>query len=337
MITLSLTTPGNTAGAVALLQLHGPGVKPLLAELCDQNHWDDGKVYLCDFAGIDEGLAVCLNDQWAQLMPHGGLRVIELLTEKLISMDCHLKPASNRELYPEAASDFEADMLATLALSPSPAAVDLLLAQAENWSRDDLDFTQIAADTQRLDRLCHMPSVVLVGPANVGKSTLTNRILGYAASIVADLPGTTRDWVGGMTQLRGIAVRWMDTPGIRISDDDVEQQAIGLATQVINQADVLIHMTDVQSGFELAGITERNPDLLVVNKVDHIDDAKQLSFPEDILPISATTGQGLGELVEKILEKLGLHHINAQTPWAFSRQLKRIITDGDHQALRHYM
>ena len=257
MITLSLTTPSNAAGAVALVQLHGQGVKSLLAELCDRQSWDDGCVYLCDFAGIDEGLAVCLNDQWAQLMPHGGLRVIELLTDKLISMNCHLKPPSNRELYPEAASDFEADMLATLALSPSPAAVDLLLAQSENWSRDDLDFSHIATDTQQLDQLCHMPSVVLVGPANVGKSTLTNRILGYAASIVADLPGTTRDWVGGMTQLRGVAVRWMDTPGIRISDDDVEQQAIGLAKQVIDEADVLVYMSDLQNGFEAANLTNR--------------------------------------------------------------------------------
>lgn len=337
MITLTVTTPANTAGAVALIQLHGEGVKTLLTQLTQRDMWDAGKVYLCDFAGIDEGLSVCLNDQWAQLMPHGGLRVIELLCEKLITLGAHHKQASNRQLFPEANSDFEADMLATMSLAPSPAAIDLLLAQCDNWRDVTIDNTSIMEDTKRLDQLCHMPSVVVIGPANVGKSTLTNRMLGYAASIVADLPGTTRDWVGGMTQLRGIAVRWMDTPGLRDSDDDVEQQAIVLAKQVIEQADVLIYMSDMQHGFEHAGVTARKPDLLLLNKVDCLDDMSADSFPPDVLPISATTGKGLAELIEHILACLGLHHIDTATPWAFSDRLKRIVADGDADALRSYV
>ncbi|HAI12537.1 MAG TPA: hypothetical protein DCM28_12590 [Phycisphaerales bacterium] len=337
MICLSLTTPANTAGAVALIQLHGQGVKGLLSELTLRTQWDDNKVYLCDFGGIDEGLVVCLGDEWAQLMPHGGLRVIELLCEKLLDLGCHHKQASNRQIFPEASSDFQADMLATIAHAPSPAAIDLLLAQLENWQNVTLDSSTILADTNKLDRLCDMPSIVVVGPANVGKSTLTNRMLGYAASIVADLPGTTRDWVGGMAQLRGVAVRWMDTPGIRSSDDAVEQQAIQLAKQVIEQADVLVYMSDLQNGFEQAGKPHRKPDILLLNKIDTVDEQTQKQMPPDVLAVSATTGQGMAELIEQILHLLGLHHIDAATPWAFSKRLKQIVTENDLEGLRCYM
>ena len=337
MITLTLTTPANTAGAVALIQLHGVGVKSLLNQLTARDTWDDGKVYLCDLAGIDEGLAICLRDDWAQLMPHGGLRVVELLCEKIIDLGAHLKKPSNRHLFPEASSDFQADMLETLATAPSPVALDLLLAQTENWQQVAWDNNRIMADTQILDQLCHMPSVVVIGPANVGKSTLTNRILGYAASIVADLPGTTRDWVGGLTQLRGVGARWMDTPGMRDSDDHVEQQAIHLAMEVIDKADVLIYMSDLQHGFELAGQTARKPNLLVLNKVDCLDETSQFALPPDVLAISATTGQGMAELIERILQCMTLHHIDAATPWAFSQRLKQIVQTNDIEALRSYM
>jgi tRNA U34 5-carboxymethylaminomethyl modifying GTPase MnmE/TrmE len=129
----------------------------------------------------------------------------------------------------------------------------------------------------------------------------------------------------------------MDTPGIRLSDDVVEQQAIGLAKHVIEKADVLIHMTDMQNGFELVDITSRKPDLHVLNKVDCLDEINSQALPDDILPISAATGQGLGDLVEKILGKLGLNHIDAQTPWAFSEKLKRIVEAADREELLRYM
>lgn len=337
MITLTLTTPSNAAGAVALIQLQGKGIPAMLSQLTGRDQWALGQVYLSDFAGIDQGLAVLLREDWAQIMPHGGLRVIELLCRKLQAFGCKLREASARTIYPEAASEMEADMLMAMALAPSPAAIDLLLGQQHNWQTGGFDAGRIMADTLRFDRLCTMPSIVVVGPANVGKSTLTNRMLGYAASIVADLPGTTRDWVGGMTQLRGVAVRWMDTPGIRSSDDAIEQHAITLAKQVIEQADVLIHMTDMQHGFESITMTSRQPDLHVLNKADHLDEASRRQLPQHILAISAATGLGLAELVEHILKHLGLHQLDATTKWAFSPKLKQILQAGDKAALKAYM
>ena len=57
-------------------------------------------------------------------------------------------------------------------------------------------------------------TVAIVGPPNVGKSTLANRLFGQARSITADQPGTTRDWVGGVADIVGLAVTLVDTPGV---------------------------------------------------------------------------------------------------------------------------
>ncbi|MBL4702228.1 50S ribosome-binding GTPase [bacterium AH-315-I18] len=337
MITLSLTTPSNTSGAVALIQLQGVGVQNVLAQLTCRKDWPRGQIFLADFAGIDEGLAICLREDWAQLMPHGGLRVIELLCEKCLTLGCQFRDANPREIYPEASSDFEADMLYALANAQSPAAIDLLLSQANNWQDHTFDNQQVLTDSKVLDQLCQMPSVVVVGPANVGKSTLTNRMLGYAASIVADLPGTTRDWVGGKAQLRHIAVRWMDTPGIRRSEDDVEQMAISLAEQVIQKADVLIHMTDIKHGFERVSLGDRQPDIHILNKADQLDEPTQNGLPKHVLPISATTGLGVDQLLQSILHQLGLDEIQNKTRWAFSPRLKEIVQSRDLDALAKYM
>ncbi len=315
-------------GAVALLQLHGPGSRDLVQQLTGRRHFADHRLYLLPFADIDEGLAVCRGDDWCQLCPHGGPRVVRKLIDKLIDLGATLDTQPNhRRLYPEASSDLEADMLAALALSPSPAAIDLLLAQPALWRRQ---IRNSKFEIRYLDFLLLPPTVVVAGPANVGKSTLTNAILGRSASLVADLPGTTRDWVGSLAQIAGIAVHWIDTPGRRDSNDPIEREAIALSQQVIERADVLILMRDPHGDYPaLAG-----SHLRVINKVDDAGPlaasrksgatdgcAKPQAAQE--LAISALHGRNLDLLQQRVLRVLGLDEISPQTLWAFSETLKR--------------
>ena len=109
--------------------------------------------------------------------------------------------------------------------------------------------TEVLKRSNILNRCVDPPSVVVVGGPNVGKSTLTNRMLRRSASVVADLPGTTRDWVSGVAQLEDVAVRWMDTPGLRTTDDPVERIAHDLARRAIEMADVLIAVRDSSTEF----------------------------------------------------------------------------------------
>lgn len=322
-------------GAVAILQLHGPAVEDVLAHLTGKKNWEPSRVRLVDLAGVDRGLAVLIRggpEGSAQLMPHGGPRVVQTILEKLAGAGVTIESAPDPvALYPEADSRIEADMLAAVARAASPAAIDRLLAQPALWRQAlrnprMIDRDKLASDSDMLDRLIDPPTVVVVGRPNVGKSTLTNRLMGRSVSLVADLPGTTRDWVGGFVELGGaqdaVAVRWLDTPGLRDSADTVEQRAIGLARQVIGSADVLIAMRDPEHGWPDDAALPRKADARVVNKVD--DEAAAASWP-DAVTISAKTGRGLDVLQRRIIDALGLSAIKPAALWAFSETLRGYI------------
>jgi tRNA modification GTPase len=168
----------------------------------------------------------------------------------------------------------------------------------------------------------------------VGKSTLGNRVLGRAASIVADLPGTTRDWVAGLAEFQGVAVRWLDTPGVRATDDPVEARAIGLASRVIAGADVLIAMRDDASVWPDKASLPREPDLWVVNKIDR--GAAHLQTQRRAIGISAETGAGVEELLRQILAVLGVAGVREER-WAFSDRLKALVAAGDTASLSAYV
>jgi tRNA modification GTPase len=334
-VRVTLTTAGSP-GAVAILQLTGRPVPEVLSRLTGQSTWPPARLKYVDFAGIDAGLAVTLRDDWAQLMPHGGPRVVQKLIEHLVALGCKYDAApSSRQTYPEAGSELEADMLAAIARAASPAAIDLLLRQPENWRRRLASLPPLSsaaanllARSRILDRLIDPPCVVVIGRPNVGKSTLANRMLGRDASIVADMPGTTRDWVAGLAELPpGIAVRWMDTPGLRTSDDAIEQRAIELANGVIRDADVVIVMRDPGIDWPDEASLPREPDVWVINKIDEPNggDAGNGAGPASPLRISAEHGGGLGALTRCVIARLGLHETAPDEPWAFSQGLKVML------------
>ncbi len=341
-----VTTPNP--GAIAILQLHGFGITRLLAELTGVQSWPLAQVRYVQFGQLDDGCATLLRGEpygMAQLMPHGGPRVVQKLIGQLCDLGgqwCQTVPP--RQAYPEARSELEADMLQTLAQAASPAAVDLLLAQPDLWQHainTGFEAQAVVAGSRGLDRLVIPATVALVGPPNVGKSTLTNRLMGRTVSHVSELPGTTRDWVGGLVQLRPrsgsrlqpVAVNWLDTPGLRASGDAIEQRAIGMAQRLVIEADVLIAMRDPQT--QWAVDCPRKPDLWVVNKVDD-ERSRDSAAYDDAMAISAKTGLGIEKLEAAVVGELGLSAVKGPRLWAFSPQLKNYIETGDRVGMRRY-
>ncbi len=372
-------------GAIAIIALTGSGTPDLLIRVTGRQTWSPNHLYLCDFAGIDTGLAVAFplpsggqaegqgesgppnnensavtfasgsditnlsSEITAEIMPHGGPRVVQKLLDHLIVLGAtyHAAP-SPRNLYPEAGSDLEADMLAALASAASPVAIDLLLAQPALWHAAARNIAQLTSDIRRLqgraiilDRLLTPPTIVVAGRPNVGKSTLANRMLGRAASIVMDLPGTTRDWVAGRAQIRGVCLRWIDTPGLRESPDPIEQAAIELARPLIAGADCLIALSDPATDWpELP--PGRKPDLWVINKCDTAAVSSTSHQPpatsqsSDPFCISALTGQNLDQLEEAILTHLGLDDLQPEL-WAFCPALKSLLAHPDPAALTRHI
>lgn len=332
-------------GAIGILQLRGPGIGALLRVLTGAADFAGAR--LVEFDDIDQGLAVMLRDDWAQLFPHGGPRVMQRLTERLIQLGAEPDHESSpRDVYPEATTDLEADLLAALARAASPAVIDILLDQPRRWRVRLASFSGGAAprvpSASALDHLINPPAVVLVGPANVGKSTLSNLVTGRAMSLTADLPGTTRDWVAGLVELPtpigALAVRWFDTPGLRQSDDPIERRAIELSARVIESADVLIAVTDPASDFPDPATLGRRPDLHVMNKADLIGAGSgEWGVRSDVLHLSALTGAGLDDLAAAIADRLGLTAADGDQPWAFCDALRRLARSGDRTALAAYL
>ncbi len=363
---LSVVTSANP-GSIAVLQLRGAGLVELLGKLTGVQQWPLGRMRLVSFAELDEGLAVRLREGWAQLMPHGGPRVVQRLVEILISSGVQYDAPPAAQQYPEADSALEADALATIARAASSAAIDVLLAQDRLWrawllagsGRETVE--SILARSSDWDNLVVPPTVVVVGAPNVGKSTLSNVMLGHAASLVADLPGTTRDWVAGLADLKlsreglaggdpdirsrcgaggsGVAVRWLDTPGLRRSADPVELKAIELARQVIAGADVLISMRDPDTSWAPADSIERDPDLWVLNKIDLLPLPRRFgdgAAPEGPLGVSAIRSDGIDTLHRRVLSALRLDTVREARIWAFSELLREALRRDEPDRLRAY-
>jgi len=312
-------------GAVAIIELVGD-VQPTLRKLTGRGEWPIGHVGLRSLADVDEGLAVRLSEDLCWIMPHGGPRVIQRLAQWLAANG--VQPVRDLEpwlAFPEAASRLEALALAAVSRAASPLAVDLLLDQPRRWcehqadSRESLD--SIRRRSRILDRLITPPLVVLVGRPNVGKSTLTNTLLGREGSITSEQEGTTRDYLVSRLDLGGLVVHWCDTPGRRVATDPIEREAIRLASQLVGQADLVV--AAAAPGIEWPEL-ERDAELRGRLKADLLDSETLSGDCDGLLRVSAKHGTGLDTLVRSIRDLLIAPGVLAHDgPWLFD---ERIVT-----------
>lgn len=147
--------------------------------------------------------------------------------------------------------------------------------------------------------------MVIYGATNAGKSSLLNRLLGYPRAIVSETPGTTRDTIEELLNLRGIALRLTDTAGLRAGGGDaVENEGIARTERSLANADLVLHVIDA-SASKPAHFESRPADrleLLLLNKCDLPEHPDWASC--DALRISALGENGLAGLEEAILAKV---------------------------------
>lgn len=159
-------------------------------------------------------------------------------------------------------------------------------------------------------------AVAIVGAPNVGKSTLLNRLLNEERAMVSEVAGTTRDVIEETIDLRGVRFRFLDTAGIRATDDRLERMGIERTLSTLRRARIILHLVDaaqvVETG-KLPDLTESvrqefgekyTPGeaqriLTVVNKTDTIPAG--FCVPEGALGLSARRGEGIETLCQALL------------------------------------
>ena len=171
--------------------------------------------------------------------------------------------------------------------------------------------------------------VAIVGKTNVGKSTLLNRLLHEEKAIVSNIHGTTRDVIEDTTLIDGITFRFIDTAGIRKTDDVVENIGIERTYQKMEEAKIVIWLLDAQpTEAEIEDMKEKNLGkklLMVFNKIDEISfDKAVLSSDENsqpsssislsdenvsILNISARTGENVLDLEQALVRAADIPEI----------------------------
>lgn len=169
----------------------------------------------------------------------------------------------------------------------------------------DRRITTLAHSFQTGNALKQGVPVAIVGKTNVGKSTLLNRLLHEEKAIVSDIHGTTRDVIEDTTIISGITFRFIDTAGIRKTDDIVENIGIERTFQKIEEAQIVIWLYDelptTEEKEEMEAKTQGKKLLSVFNKIDQSSKSTP-TLPIGIVPISAQTGQNI-EILEQALVK----------------------------------
>ena len=172
--------------------------------------------------------------------------------------------------------------------------------------------------------------VAIAGVPNAGKSTLLNALLGEDKAIVSDIPGTTRDVIEDSVEISGILFRFIDTAGLRESEDKIERIGVERAKKKIEDSSILLYLIDptqdvaYQMGVmrKLGGeITGKR--LLVATKTD----VSLYKTDDKCVAISAKNGSGIEELRNKLVE---------MATEEFNPELELIVTNARHyEALRN--
>lgn len=186
-----------------------------------------------------------------------------------------------------------------------------LMAQAVEM-RDEIK--RLAASFDSGNAIKEGIPVAIVGPTNVGKSSLLNALVGDERAIVSDIHGTTRDLIEDTVNIGDYTFRFIDTAGLRDTADRIEQLGIDRSRQAINRATIVLQVIDAtdpgrveQVGNIDSGNLDGNQHLLtVINKTDAASpSAAMAALPAsaDTVAISARTGEGIDNL-RATLEKI---------------------------------
>ena len=199
-----------------------------------------------------------------------------------------------------------------------------LLALAE---KIDAHITHLSSTFQTGNALKNGIPVAIVGAPNVGKSTLLNALLGEERAIVSDIQGTTRDAIEDTLQLGGITFRFIDTAGIRHTDDTIENLGIQRSIAAVQRAQIVVLMKEPGVPYPEVPLREDQTVIRIENKTEAfqakygigLDDLRQrfidavpTTSAEDVIVTSARHYEALcraHDSLTRVIDGLGEHSL----------------------------
>lgn len=310
-----LTPPGSSA--IAVLAFRGPRAwatirrhfQPSGAPLPDSVLKSGVRFGRFGDRHADEILLAIHNSEDFEIHCHGGRRMVESLVGLLRSAG--ITDVGWQQI--PATGFANAAAAALLPFARTVRTATILLDQAQG-AYDRAVASGTAADVLRRNapvgrHLVNPWTIAIAGAPNAGKSTLLNALAGFARSVVSPTPGTTRDAVSVSLAFDGWPIDLVDTAGLRESPDAIEREGVDRARNAAAESDLCLWVVDAtgpRPAFiaEVAGPLGRRPEdvLVVFNKCDLI------AIPDMELPhavrVSAVTGDGLAELISRVVSAL---------------------------------
>lgn len=146
----------------------------------------------------------------------------------------------------------------------------------------------------------------IIGRPNAGKSSLLNQLLGHDRAIVSTIAGTTRDTIEETANIRGLPIIFVDTAGLRESENEIEAEGIRRSRQALANAELIMHVLDASEPITpadqnyLVEFAARKR-VLVCNKIDL---PRRLDLPTGAVAVSCRTGEGLESLKDALKESV---------------------------------
>ena len=158
--------------------------------------------------------------------------------------------------------------------------------------------------------LKHGIPVAIIGKPNVGKSTLMNALVADDRAIVSSTPGTTRDTIEDIYNIQGITFRFIDTAGIRVSDDEIENFGIERTYKAMEKADIILYMIDV---IETSLQDIQNELVFIENEID-LSDKKLIIIANKIdqlseMPHHSTEWEEYDVVYTSARRRVNINHI----------------------------
>ena len=177
------------------------------------------------------------------------------------------------------------------------------------------ELQKIVEESENSKKIKNGINIAIIGRPNVGKSSLLNALLEEDKAIVTDISGTTRDIVEGTIEYKGIDLNFIDTAGIRDTEDTVEKIGVEKSKKILEQADITILVLNnneklTKDDKKLLEKIEKQKAIIFINKVDLDSKIEDLETSKKILYGSTKTNRGLDDLKEEILKSFFLEDMS---------------------------